>query len=784
MPIPFSPWDLNVGGWWIGREDQVEFWPDPDSARIRRWRSYGNGNTHPLTSWDHGSSEGVSKYRSPLLSTSGVGVLGGVPTLSFPRGAYINAVEVDWYNLSLNSTLNTRDPDATNEFYNEGSLFPCDGHHMFCLLRVDAPLISPTDDLFTGPSGYELNKRRPGIICTGDPWYHDSEGAYPSIHLESWTPGNNSAGGQLKLIASTGYLVNDDGSGWPYKIPYTATVTLPRLGEWMLLEWAVYPPTLTIPSTATNPPSNYANLSVQRVKFWINGREVGPPLYRPAAYPYTYNGEPQGTSDTYSRMTLSLFGELIADGTISDPLTCWAGGNVAELMLFPAPGAPINYPTGLSDDDLAKIRAFILRRWGLVSLLPMNAPYRQGLIPGPSPVSDWGFPGLRPSERTYTPGIHPATPFGSVAGVERQVRHSSFGYVGDRLSLSFKALSEAEKQSILDHYDRLRGGYYAFGLSPDVVINLTDIAAHINRAPTRIELMPKGAAWTYVQEPSVETIAENINNVSVELTLIRQRTIINFLPPEGGGVAVTTTSVDELLAPDVPVTFGGDPQVLISSGDGVSTNAPAAQIMYDVDTSMRLAGGTVSPPAETIGTPTLDTVVKYAGASSLFLNGDAAIPTPELIRYELPVAYGLGDFCVEARIRVDPSVLSNDDYLTPLAIGSLFSLDVDGTTGSWVFFLNYPAPTENIYSPAGSVTPGVFQHVAVYRVAGAFYLAVDGDVSGPETRAFDFTGVTALEFMVGDWTVAGNYAFRGWVDHVRVHIGASPYGASDFTPNP
>lgn len=529
--------------WWRPLDGQVDYYPAPNSLRIKSWHPFGhprlaNNSTFPLVSRDHNDTPGVVSH-APFLGGSGADLLNGRSTISFPPGAYLNGTAFDWTNnWGQFDVVNPRTNNAPFCNYSDGFLMDPQDHHMFCLCRVYPPAVPTTNSLYTSTGNYSgslTNLRRPVILGTGLTDYNDGSG-WPAIHLQSWTPGSLQ-GGQLRLVSAMVHLVNDNGTQLTYRQPYVATVPFP-LGEWVLLEWATYPEVLSVPREPFGPlgdPITPGNNDVHAVKFRLNGTQVGGNLYRRDVFAYPPGLDPLEPSHNgnYAGSLFSLFAETLFEGNLANLNTSGCWGNVAELMFF---------PRALNDDEAAKVRAYIMQRFGLAHRLPAGSPYRNAaFIPGSNPITTWSFPGLPPSSRSYTPGVYPATPFVSTAGVERQVRHSSLGYVGDRLSLEFVGLSEVETQQIIDHYELTRGGYEPFGLRPETLVNLSPVAAHLGRAVTRADLRPLGSSWSYADEPEVTTVEENLNNVTVELELLRRPARVAFAAEgevslESGGV--------------------------------------------------------------------------------------------------------------------------------------------------------------------------------------------------------------------------------------------------------
>lgn len=165
-----------------------------------------------------------------------------------------------------------------------------------------------------------------------------------------------------------------------------------------------------------------------------------------------------------------------------------------------------------------------------------------------------------------------------------------------------------------------------------------------------------------------------------------------------------------------------------------------------------------------------DFTSKFGTTSSRFSDGYA--------EFVLTKFYGLDDFCVEAFVYL----LADDrEYDTIITIGGGWSLDIDYEQMS---YLVYPSPG----SPTCTTAPNTaiksqWQHVAIYRVNGMVYLAVDGVVDDCTLDgSANFNELENRErFVLGNFNDF-EFPFLGHIEELRITYGSSPYGLSDFTP--
>jgi hypothetical protein len=326
---------------------------------------------------------------------------------------------------------------------------------------------------------------------------------------------------------------------------FAAAVPFDRWGQWTLIDWRKSFTgdlnTIGFEGTTT---------------FWINGVEVA-----------QVDSPDTSIRDGYD---FHLFGSSINTGSFGDTRTTTASGNVAEAILL---------PTALSDDDMAKARAWVCRKWGVQALL-RGQPYASApFIPGSDPQLDWAFPGIRPSARTYTPGSYANTPFESIGGIEQRVRHSSTHFVGDRLTLAYNALSEAEVGTFLAHYASMQGGQLTFGLHPEALVNLGPVARHLNRERSRAEYAPRRSSWSYASEPTIQNLQRDLNTITLELELQAEPFFIEI--PTGQHTVEAVTDLEFVI--DRAIDTDQQRLVQITSDANVST-----QLVLTSDATVQL----------------------------------------------------------------------------------------------------------------------------------------------------------------------------------------------------
>lgn len=170
----------------------------------------------------------------------------------------------------------------------------------------------------------------------------------------------------------------------------------------------------------------------------------------------------------------------------------------------------------------------------------------------------------------------------------------------------------------------------------------------------------------------------------------------------------------------------------------------------------------------------LSTTTKKFGAASLQRSGPGQLLSPGVF----PI--GTGDFCVEAWGRWDVSNTNNAALFSLLRDSPSLNYEVYRRPGSGNVLALYNDQLGNTVIGATVVPDDTFVHVAVYRASGVMYLAVGGVVQGSVADTRDLNG---MRIAIGAWgSGLTGEMMAGFVDEVRVKVGSSPYGVSNFTP--
>lgn len=116
------------------------------------------------------------------------------------------------------------------------------------------------------------------------------------------------------------------------------------------------------------------------------------------------------------------------------------------------------------------------------------------------------FPAIRPSSRSFTPGMVPVQSFASLSGKETRVILGDTMH-GHSVSLSFSNLQEPAVKQITVHWYNRQGTALDFTLPAEVWAGW----AQYSSATT------SGQKWRYTAQPEIEAVSPGIMNVSVEL---------------------------------------------------------------------------------------------------------------------------------------------------------------------------------------------------------------------------------------------------------------------------
>jgi len=127
------------------------------------------------------------------------------------------------------------------------------------------------------------------------------------------------------------------------------------------------------------------------------------------------------------------------------------------------------------------------------------------------------FPALKPSSRTFAPGVRPHSQIRTMDGGQSRVRQSNV-LVDQRLRLSFTALTETQMLSIRTHYIGQQGRFLSFDIPNDLLSGTTSPAG----------FTPTGYSWVYASTPSIQDVGCQRYTVSLELVTV---------PPEGANIS-------------------------------------------------------------------------------------------------------------------------------------------------------------------------------------------------------------------------------------------------------
>jgi hypothetical protein len=119
------------------------------------------------------------------------------------------------------------------------------------------------------------------------------------------------------------------------------------------------------------------------------------------------------------------------------------------------------------------------------------------------------FPALKPSSRSFTPGMVPTNSFASLSGKETRVILGDTMH-GHTVSLSFSNLQEPAVKQITDHWYGRQGTALDFTLPADVWAGWAEYSSVITA----------NQQWRYTGVPSIQAVSPGIMNLSVELVAL------------------------------------------------------------------------------------------------------------------------------------------------------------------------------------------------------------------------------------------------------------------------
>ena len=119
------------------------------------------------------------------------------------------------------------------------------------------------------------------------------------------------------------------------------------------------------------------------------------------------------------------------------------------------------------------------------------------------------FPAIRPSGRSFMPGMLPVNSFASISGKETRVIMGDTMH-GHSITLAFQNIQEPTVKRITDHWYDRQGTALAFTLPSAVWAGWDQYADAV--ATTQ--------QWRYVGQPEIESVSPGVLNVELELVAL------------------------------------------------------------------------------------------------------------------------------------------------------------------------------------------------------------------------------------------------------------------------
>ena len=119
------------------------------------------------------------------------------------------------------------------------------------------------------------------------------------------------------------------------------------------------------------------------------------------------------------------------------------------------------------------------------------------------------FPALKPSRRSFTPGLVPMTSFRSMSGKETRVITGSVP-VSHSCSIGFQNIGEDTAKQILDHWYGRQGTALAFTLPAEVWAGWSDYLSAVTAEQE----------WRYAEVPQIESVSPGIMTAAVQLVAL------------------------------------------------------------------------------------------------------------------------------------------------------------------------------------------------------------------------------------------------------------------------
>lgn len=409
------------------------------------------------------------------------------------------------------------------------------------------------------------------------------------------------------------------------------------------------------------------------------------------------------------------------------------------------------------------------------------------------------FPALKPSSRTFTPGVRPHSVIGTLNGNNIRVRQSNV-LVNQRLRLTFVALTEAEMLSIRTHYTGQQGRFLSFGIPNDLLSGVT----------TPASFTPTGYSWVYAATPQVEDVGCSRYTVAVELITV---------PPEGANVNGAELTVTTTFAAGIGSAFvnnaGFDLTVTTSFEAGeVGGDVTTGTSGFDLTVTASLVSGAPSETDPDFASVSLllhmdgtngSTTFTDSSANSLTVTvtGNAQVSTAQSkfggasglfdgngdwlgVANNAAFQFGTGDFTVEAWIYASaltanfPSIIANGNatFTGSGSTGACFIM-VSGSPRKVNFGTNTTNP---IASSTTTIATSQWYHIAVTRSGSTVRLFVDGNLEATATNSQNINlSNNGLQIGRNGWDgTAGHW--NGYIDDLRITKGVARYTTSFTAP--
>lgn len=118
------------------------------------------------------------------------------------------------------------------------------------------------------------------------------------------------------------------------------------------------------------------------------------------------------------------------------------------------------------------------------------------------------FPIFTPSSRQFGSGDFPVSKYEAADGVEIRILRGNLR-TGATLSLVYNALSDAETDLFITHYEAQKGSFLSFTISPGALKGYEGNSASINAGT--------GNEWRYASPIGIQSLYPGVSTVTVSL---------------------------------------------------------------------------------------------------------------------------------------------------------------------------------------------------------------------------------------------------------------------------